>query len=152
MIRHERALWFFLAAGILTVAIGGDLLPRPLLAQPPQVANLNGRDLNLTGRTNTAPQAVDIDSATTFEATSSYVQLTCTGAETINTITGGLSGMRLLIEHRDTDCTIADDDVTTAADAIDLEGTATNDVGAAAKVIELYYDGANWLQTGESEN
>ena len=83
---------------------------------------------------------VTVDSATTAAITTSQITLACTGAETINTITGGVQGMRLLILHYDTDCTLADDDDATAADAIDLTGTATFDVGAVNKVIELVLD------------
>lgn len=95
-----------------------------------------------------------VDAATTFAVTtaSSYVVLACTGAETINTITGGATGMLLYLEHTDTDCTIADDDDATATDAIDLTGAATNDVGAVNKVITLIYNGTYWLQTAESDN
>jgi hypothetical protein len=96
---------------------------------------------------------VTVDGATTFAVTSSdYIVLTCTGAETINTITGGVVGKVLVIENTDTDCTIADDDAATAADAVDLTGTATNDVGAAAKVIGLIYNGTHWKQIWESDN
>ena len=97
-------------------------------------------------------QAPTVDAATTFAITSSYVVLACTGAETINTITGGVTGAVVWLENTDTDCTIADDDDPTAANAIDLTGTATNDVGAVAKVIGLIYNGTSWLQIFESDN
>lgn len=96
-----------------------------------------------------------VDAATTFAVTGSYearITLACTGAETINTITSGVTGMRLYIHNTDTDCTIADDDAPTAADAIDLTGAATNDVGAAKKVIGLLYNGTDWEQFTESDN
>lgn len=93
-----------------------------------------------------------VDGATTFAVTSSVMTLACTGAETINTITGGIAGMVVWIINNDTDCTIADDDVATASNAIDLTGTGTNDVGAVAKVIGLLYDGSSWLQIFESDN
>lgn len=95
---------------------------------------------------------VTVDTATTFAVTSAYVVLACTGAETINTITGGLTGMELILEHTDTECTIADDDDATAANAVDLTGAATNDVGAVNKVIKLLYNGTYWLQMSESDN
>lgn len=97
-------------------------------------------------------QAVTVDSATTFAATSNFVILACTGAETINTITGGVQGLVLYIEHTDSECTIADDDSATASNAIDLTGTATNDVGATAKFIVLIYNGTHWSQISESDN
>lgn len=96
-----------------------------------------------------------VDGATTFATTATYqgyLVLACTGAETINTITGAVTGTRLYIENTDTDCTIADDDDATAANAIDLTGVATNDVGAAKKIIGLIYNGTDWLQFFESDN
>lgn len=97
-------------------------------------------------------QAITVDAATTFAVTSSYITLACTGAETINTITGGSSGMVLYIEQTDTNCTIADDDAATAANAIDLTGTATNDVGAVKKSLVLFYNGTDWYEISESDN
>lgn len=94
---------------------------------------------------------VTVDGATTFALASAYIVLACTGAETINTITGGKTGMILLLENTDTECTIADDENPTAADAIDLTGAA-NDVGAVAKVIALLYNGTHWLELYESDN
>lgn len=96
-------------------------------------------------------QAATVDAATTFAATSSYILLACTGAESIDTITGGITGMVLMIENSDADCTVVDDESPTAANAIDLTGAA-NDVGATAKVITLIYNGTSWLQTAESDN
>lgn len=98
---------------------------------------------------------VTVDAATTFATTSTYIGyivLACTGAETINTITGAVTGTRLYIENTDTDCTIADDDDPTAANAIDLTGVATSDVGAAKKLIGLIYNGTDWGQFFESDN
>lgn len=95
---------------------------------------------------------VTVDAATTFAASATYIVLECTGAESIDTITGGTTGAVVWIENSDTDCTINDDDASTAANAIDLTGTATNDVGAAAKVIGLIYNGTHWLQMFESDN
>ena len=97
-------------------------------------------------------QSATVDGATTFAATSSYIILACTGAETINTITGGVTGMAVWIEHTDTECTIADDDAPTATNAVDLTGTATNDVGAANKMITLLFNGTYWMQVSESDN
>lgn len=105
----------------------------------------------------TVPQvAVDVDGATTFAISPrfpfAYISLTCEGAETINTITGGRQGTVLYLAHGDTDCTLADDDAATAADAIDLTGAATTDVGAAKKVVVLIYNGTDWEQVTESDN
>lgn len=93
-------------------------------------------------------QAAVVDGATTFAVTSSYVDLACTGTETIDTITGGVTGQVLVIQHDDTDCTLNDDDDVTAADAIDLAGAATNITGTASKTITLIYDGTAWRQVG----
>ena len=97
---------------------------------------------------------VTVDAATTFAVTGPYsgrITLACTGAETINTITGGTAGMVLYIQHTDTDCTLADDETPTAADAIDLTAAAT-DVGAAKKVIALIYNAGAWEELFESDN
>lgn len=101
---------------------------------------------------HTTRDPIVVDVATTFAVTSDYITLACTGPETINTITGGQTGMRLVIEQTDIDCTIADDDDPTAANAIDLTGVATNDVGAAKKTITLLYTSTDWLQVSESDN
>lgn len=86
-------------------------------------------------------------------ASASYNVLACTGAETINTITNAVAaGYLLVLEHSDSECTIADDDDPTAADAVNLTGTATNSVGAAGKTLILIYTGAHWQQIGGSAN
>jgi hypothetical protein len=109
--------------------------------------------VTITGRLGLSTrQSVTVDGDTTFAITSSYVLLACTGAETINTITGGSTGVELVLEHTDTDCTIADDDDPTAANAVDLTGAATNDAGAVNKIITLRYNGTYWLQVSESDN
>lgn len=105
----------------------------------------------------TVPQtAVTVDGATTFSVSPRfpfhYISLACTGAETINTITGGRQGLVLYIANTDTDCTIADDDDATAADAVDLTGAASNDVGAVKKVLVLIYNGTDWEEVTESDN
>lgn len=87
---------------------------------------------------------VDIDGATTFAVTSSYTNLTCTGAETINTITGGVTGAILYIELGDSTCTLANDDAPTATDAIDLDGAG--DVGGDVNMmVALIFTGSNWV-------
>lgn len=123
-----------------TVDIGADGATRP-------------QDVILAGlfATNNRP-TVTVDAVTTFAVASSYTVLACTGAETVNTITGGITGTVVWLEHSDADCTIADDDDPTAANAVNLTGVATNDVGATAKVIGLIYNGTSWLQIFESAN
>lgn len=111
------------------------------------------KDIYISGRiAQNRKEAIVVDAVTTFAVTSGYISLACTGAETINTIAGGATGLELVIEHTDTECTIADDDDPTAANAVNLTGTATNDAGAVGKVIRLLYDGTHWLQVGESAN
>ena len=142
---NETAVWqittgAFLAVTDNTLDIGADGASRP-------------NDVLLGGRLVVNERAtVTVDGATTFAVASSHTVLACTGAETINTITGGVTGMVLYLVNNDTDCTLADDDAATAANAIDLTGTATNDVGAAKKVVTLFYNGTDWEQMGESDN
>lgn len=113
-------------------------------------------DVSLLLRGTIPRVSVTVDGATTFAISPrmpwAYVLLACTGAETIDTITGGRQGTVLIVEHSDTDCTIADDDTPTAANAIDVTGVATNDVGAAAKVMLFVFTGTSWMEIGESDN
>ena len=112
-------------------------------------------DLALLLRGTVPRVTTDVNGATTFAVTPrfpwAYVLLTCEGAETIDTITGGRQGLVLYLEHTDTDCTLNDDETPTATDAIDLTGAAT-DVGAAAKMIMLLYNGTSWYELSESDN
>lgn len=99
-----------------------------------------------------AAQSMTLNGATTFGITASTVLFDCTGAETLNTITGGSAGVILYLQNADSECTIADDDTATAANAINLLGTATNDVGATGKWLTLIHDGNAWQQVAESAN
>lgn len=99
---------------------------------------------------------ITVDGATTFALTgaanaSSYVILACTGAETINTITGGVTGQILILENTDTDCTLTDNEAS-GADSLALTGSSTNDVGAAEKFLTFIYNGTLWYQVAESAN
>ena len=145
--------WF--GQGIM-VGVGLVLL---LLALGWSGAGAKGQDLStdlaLLTR-GTIPQvAVTVDAATTFAVSPrfpwAYISLACTDAESIDTITGGRTGLVLYIAHTDTDCTLNDDETATAANAIDLTGAAT-DVGAAKKVIALIYNGDSWEELFESDN
>ena len=127
----------------LAVRLADDSADAPLTA-----SNVTASGQLIVG----ARPTVTVDGATTFAVAATYTILACTGAETINTITGGVTGTLLYLENSDTECTIADDDSATASNAVDLTGTATNDVGAVAKVIILIYNGSHWLQLGESDN
>lgn len=123
------------------------------------VTNSNTADITVAGASTLASEnlpgdvpVITVDAATTFEVTSKSLKLKCIGPETIDTITGGITGETITILHNDSDCTLADDDDPTAADAINLTGAATNDVGATDKMIVLWFDGTHWLQLSESAN
>lgn len=94
---------------------------------------------------------ITVDGASTFALTGAFNVLACTGAESISTITGGMTGSLLYLEDTDTDCTLVDDDAPTASNALNLTGTG-NDVGAAGKLVVLIYDGTAWLEVTESAN
>ncbi len=118
----------------------------------PVLGVATGTDLALGGKLSVSTrEAIVVDAATTFAVTSSYVTLACTGAEVIDTITGGVTGMELTIEHTDTECTLNDDDAATAADAIDLAGAATDDVGAVGRTVVLRYNGTFWIHVVSTE-
>ena len=149
---HATFLGFVIALGLLTALT---------VLFPPTVPPVAAQDIttelafflrNL--RNMQAATTVTVDAATTFAVTGPYsarITLACTGAETIDTITGGTAGMVLYIQHTDTDCTLADDETPTAADAIDLTAAAT-DVGAAKKVVVLIYNAGAWEEVAESDN
>lgn len=136
------------------LAVGALLVALAWVSRPVPAQDLS-TDLALLLR-GTVPQvAVTVDSAATFSVSPrfpwAFIVLACTGAEAIDTITGGRQGLVLYIEHTDTDCTLNDDNTATAADAMDLTGSA-NDVGAAAKVTVLIYNGTHWYEITESDN
>lgn len=164
--QDSRQLWIAEANDSQDYALGAQTNPSLCIHSAATTANQygclrhNGTNfevftgvgaLNITSRLSHTQQAATIDGATTFAVSSNYVLLACTGAETINTITAGVAGMVIWVENSDTDCTIADDEDPTAANAIDLTGAA-NDVGAVSKVIELLYTGSHWRQVSESDN
>ena len=145
------ALWGF--AGVAAVLMGA-------WAARIQQPVLHGQDLSTDLANFLAavhPRVTTtVDGATTFAVTGRfgwhYVNLLCTGAESIDTITGGTTGAVLYLANQDTDCTVNDDDAATAANAIDLTGVATTDVGAAKKMLILIYNGTDWEQIAESDN
>ena len=92
--------------------------------------------------------------ATTVTLTNGGGVLTLTGdagANTIATITGGVSGRTLDIICVDALVTITDTDAHTA-DTIDLAGTATNFVCADDSVLRIIYDGTSWYEISRSVN
>ena len=90
-----------------------------------------------------------VASATNMAIDSSVVTLT--GTTTIATITGGVAGQELTIIFT-TAIAVTDDDTTTATDAINLVGTATNFTSAAGDVLQLIYTGAHWREISRSVN
>ena len=108
----------------------------------------------VSGILATTQVTIDVDGGGGGEAlaiTSSSINLTCTGAETILTITGGLTGQLLNILHEDTDCILDDTDVDTA-DQIDLAGANTDLTGAADLMVQLYFNGTSWLEVSRTQN
>ena len=111
-------------------------------------------NLTVEGSIGTTVVTIDVDGGGGAEAlaiTSSVVQLTCTGAEVILTITGGVSGQLLTLIHEDTDCTLDDTDVDTA-NQLDLVGSNGDLVGAADLTIMLVFNGTHWLELARSAN
>ena len=89
-----------------------------------------------------AASAVDI-------AVSSHLMTVSAGAgETIATISGGYSGMRLALIFLDTNVTITDT-ATEAADTVNLSAAYTS---ADGDVLELIYDGISWREVSRSVN
>jgi len=108
-------------------------------------------DLQVAGSVGTTMTTVDIDGATAFPITSNVHTLTCTGAETITTITGGINGQLLTIIHEDSECTLNDTDDDTA-DQLDLVGADGDLAGATDQTIQLLYNGAHWFEVSRSVN
>lgn len=111
-------------------------------------------NLIVPGVVSSAQLTVDIDGGGGAEAlaiTSNSLNLTCTGAETILTITGGVSGQLLAITHEDADCTLDDTDVDTA-NQMDLVGANGDLTGAADLMILLYFNGTSWHELIRSQN
>jgi len=107
-------------------------------------------DVTITGQTlTTAIPTATVDGATTFAVTTNHVILACTGTETIDTITGGVLGQYLHIEHSDTECTLNDDPDATAADAFSMTASLA---GAVNTSVVLFYNGTYWLEVSRSVN
>ncbi len=96
--------------------------------------------------------AIEFDGSTTQTANAPYLDLQCTGAETIISITGRSAsiGTLLIVRNADTDCTIQDDD-TPEANEFNLLGTG-DDVGATGKMMFFIHDGNAFQQLSESAN
>jgi len=117
----------------------------------PVIGVATGTSLALTGQMGSAVVTITVDGATTFAVTRNVINLECTDAEIITTITGGFSGQLLTILHEDSSCTINDTDDDTA-DQIDMLGSNNDLAGAADLVVQLVYTGAHWLAVSESAN
>ena len=103
------------------------------------------------GKISSTIAALVLNGATTLAATRNVHTLDCTGAETLTTITGGVSGMQLTLICIDAECTVTDTD-DGGAGTIDLQGTATNLTSAADVVVHLIHDGTAWLEMGRVQN
>jgi len=110
-----------------------------------------GIGLQVAGQVGSTVTTVDLDGVTAFPITRNVHTLTCEGAETITTITGGFSGQLLTIIHEDSDCTLNDTDDDTA-DQLDLLGANGDLAGAADQTIQLLYNGAHWFEVSRSIN
>ena len=87
--------------------------------------------------------------ATTLAVASIVVKLTGdAGGNTIGTITGGISGMSLVIIFVDALVTITNDD-TSAANTVNLSAAFTS---SANDTLSLVYDGNKWFETARSVN
>ncbi len=139
----------------LTFGTGGDAdidYNATNLVIDPKVAGSGG--LIISGIHASTQVTIDVDGGSGTEAlaiTSSSVNLTCTDAEVILTITGGLSGQLLAIAHEDSDCTLDDTDVDTA-NQMDLVGANGDLAGAADLMILLYFNGTSWHELIRSQN
>ncbi len=139
----------------LTFGTGGDAdidYNATNLVIDPKVVGSGG--LIISGIHASTQVTIDVDGGGGSEAlaiTSSSVNLTCTDAETILTITGGLSGQFLVLQHEDSDCTLNDTDDDTA-DQIDMLGANNDLAGAADLMVLLYYNGTSWKALSESAN
>lgn len=109
-------------------------------------------DLQWNGKKGGAVQVVAL-AAATFAVTRDTVDLNCAASQSLDTITGGLNGQRLVIFHDDTNCILNNDQAPTAANAIDLSG-ASNNSGSSAEVVVIVFDGAkgHWLEISSSNN
>ena len=87
--------------------------------------------------------------AATLAVASRVVKLTGdAGGNTIGTITGGISGMSLVIIFEDALVTITNDD-TSAANTVNLSAAFTS---SANDTLSLVYDGNKWFETARSVN
>ncbi|MBI2123910.1 MAG: hypothetical protein HYU04_01590 [Candidatus Wildermuthbacteria bacterium] len=74
-----------------------------------------------------------------------------TGTETIGTITGGVAGQTVILIFG-ASLTVTDDDSPTAANAINVAGTATNFSATATDTLTLVFDGTSWYEVARSVN
>lgn len=90
-----------------------------------------------------------LDAATTIAVVRNTHILDCVGAETLTTITGGISGAILVLKFLDADvCTITDDDTGTA-NTIDISAAY---LSTARDTLTLFFDGTSWVEVGRSVN
>ena len=108
-------------------------------------------NVRVDGKLGNTLTVVTVDETTVAVITSNVIQLQCTGAETVTTLTGGVSGQLLTIIHDDSDCTINDTDNNTA-DQIDMLGSNNDLAGAADLIVQLVYNDVHWFAVSESAN
>lgn len=96
-------------------------------------------------------QQLTIDGATTGAATAGFINLSCTGAETLTTLTGGSLGVHLYMINADTDCTLDDTEAATAT-TFSLTGANADNVGSATEFYHFIYNGTQWQQVSASDN
>jgi len=103
-----------------------------------------------TGKVSNTKTAVTIAAAAdTFAVTNNFVEVTGdAGANTVATITGGVSGQILTLLFVDGLVTITDTDATTA-DTVDLSAAFTS---SARDTLTLIYNGTKWIEIARSVN
>jgi len=117
-------------------------------------AGSNGKTATLPNVTGTVVVASVISTtlgsgATTLAVASRVVKLTGhVSGNTIGTITGGISGMSLVIIFVDALVTITNDDTSTA-NTVNLSASFTS---SANDTLSLVYDGNKWFETARSVN
>ena len=127
-------------SGTMTFSPGGT---SALVIGPTNAAAFSGK-LTTTKIDTTLAAA-----ATALAVTGNFHKVTGDGGgNTLGTITGGISGMRLTLLFNDGNVTITDTAATTA-DTVNLSAAFTS---AQYATLELIYDGTKWYETGRSAN
>lgn len=127
-------------SGTITFSPGGT---SALVIGPTNTAAFSGKV------SNTKIDATLAAAATTLAVTGNFYRVTGdAGGNTIATITGGVSGMKMTLLFQDSLVTITDTAATTA-DTVNLSAAFTSTQYAT---ITLIYDGNKWYETARSVN